>query len=418
MGLNAQFRSMIGDLPRLAVSGVVAKKLEDCGIFDDEPLVTALTNHILNGRKEKFTWSDDKYGDIKLSLSATDFTDALENVDRFLKEELPVVIKSAVDECAAIVSRRLFDEWPEQKVYERTTMQGFRERLELRWCKGVDPLRMLLTCAREINENFLEKLLRSKAKTGIVRRHVLILLHQRACQTTMEIIVLLENGLADGALARWRTLYEIEVVSSLIDMYGDDIAQRYLDHDCVAMKRALDNALKHDDPALSPSISKRAQREINRDFEEVVSKYGTEFKSSYGWVSFHIDRKNPKFQDLEVAVGVDALPPTYKWASFKVHAGVSGMLRNLGNMSEYLPTLAGASNAGIDEPAGNSAHSLLHITSLLYGKSNNLEDMIELATLCRLRDRVVSECMRAARKLAKDEKQRVSEHGIAGGFRE
>ena len=264
---------------------------------------------------------------------------------------------------------------------------------------------MLLTCAREINEKFLEKLVRSTAKTGLVRRHVFILLHQRACQTTMEIIALLENGLADGALARWRTLYEVGVVASLIDMHGDDIAQRYLDHDCVAMKRSLNNALKHDDPALSPSISKRVQRQIDRDLEEVISKYGTEFKSSYGWASFHIGRKNPKFQDLEVAAGVDALPPTYKWASFKVHAGVSGLLRNLGNMSEYLPTLAGASNAGIDEPAMNSAHTLLQITSLLYGKSNRLEDTIELAVLCRLRDEVVSECGRAARKLEKDERK-------------
>ena len=200
MGLNAQLRSMIGDLPRLAVSGVISKKLEECGIFNDEALVTALTDHILNGRRETFTWSDEKYEDIKLSLSASDFTDALDNVDRFLKEELPVAIEVAVGECATIVSRRLIEDWPEQKIYERTTMQGFRERLDLRWCKGVDPLRMLLTCAREINEDFLARLLRSKAKYGIIRRHVLILLHQRACQTSMEIIVLLENGLADGAL--------------------------------------------------------------------------------------------------------------------------------------------------------------------------------------------------------------------------
>ena len=418
MGLNTQFRSMIDDLPRLAVFGVIVKKLEDCGICNDEALVTALTDHILNGRRETFTWPAEKYGDVKLSLSASDFTDALENVDRFLKEELPVVIETAADKGTTILWRRLIEDWPEQKIFERTTMQGFRDRLDLRWCKGVDPLRMLLTCAREINEKFLEKLLRSKAKTGIVRRHVLILLHQRACQTTMEIITLLENGLADGALARWRTLYEIGVVASLIDMHGDDIAQRYLDHDCVAMKRALDNALKHDDPALSPSIAKRVQREIIKDFEEVVSKYGTEFRSSYGWASLHIGRKNLKFQDLEVAAGIDALPPTYKWASFKVHAGVSGMLRNLGNMSEYLLTLPGASNAGIDEPAMNSAHTLLQVTSLLYGKSNKLENTIELATLCKLRDQVVSECMRAARKLEKDEKQREGEHSIVAEFRE
>ena len=404
--LSVQFRSMIGDLPRLAVFGVITKKLEDCGIYDDEALITALTNHILNRRKEVFTWPDERYGDVKLSFSSSDFTGALHDVDRFLKEDLPAVIESAVDNCAMILSRKLIEDWPEQKIFERNEMQGFRDRLELRWCKGLDPLRMLLTCSREINENFQNRLLRSKAKTGLVRRHVLILLHQRACQTTMEIIALLENGLADGALARWRTLYEVGVIASLIDMHGDDIAERYLDYDCVAMKHSLDNALKHDDSRLSPSISKRVQAQINREFEEIISYYGTEFKTHYGWASFHIDRKNPRFQDLEVAAGVDALPPTYKCASFKIHAGVSGLVRNLGNMSEYQPTLAGASNAGIDEPALNTAHSLLQVTSLLYGKSNKLEDTIELAALCRLRDQVVAECRRAARRLEKDEKER------------
>ena len=265
---------------------------------------------------------------------------------------------------------------------------------------------MLLTSAREINGNFHNKLLRSKARTGLVRRHVLMLLHMRACQTTMEIISLLENGLADGAFARWRTLYELGVVASLIDTHGDDIAQRYLDHDCVAMKRSLENVLQHDHSTSVPSIPKRIQREIDRDYDEVVSRYGKSFKSNYGWTSHHLGLRNPTFQQLEVAAGADALPPTYKRASFKVHAGVPGLLRNLGNLSEEVLTLGGASNAGIEEPATNTAYSLTQITALLYGKSNRLEDMIELATLCKLRDRVAGECGRAARKLEREEREK------------
>ena len=219
---------------------------------------------------------------------------------------------------------------------------------------------------------------------------------------------MLENGLADGALARWRTLYEVGIVASLIDIHGDNIAQRYLDHDCVAMKRSLDNELQHDGSNSASSVSKRMQREINKEYSEVVSTYGNEFKSNYGWASHHLGKNNPTFQQLELAAGENALPPTYKWASFKIHASVSGLIRNLGNLSEDVPTLAGASNAGIEEPAINTADSLTQITGLLYGRCNRLEDMVVLTTLCRLRDQVTKECAKAARKLRREVKEKLN----------
>ena len=53
-----------------------------------------------------------------------------------------------------------------------------------------------------------------------------------------EIICLLENGFADGAMARWRTLHEIAIVAIVLSKHGEDIAQGYLDHQAVESKRA------------------------------------------------------------------------------------------------------------------------------------------------------------------------------------
>src|SRR5437870_8332031 len=64
--------------------------------------------------------------------------------------------------------------------------------------------------------------------------------HVRACQVTDEIITLLENGFADGAMARWRTLHEIAVVTSLISQHGIELAERYVAYQAVEAKRALD----------------------------------------------------------------------------------------------------------------------------------------------------------------------------------
>ena len=41
-------------------------------------------------------------------------------------------------------------------------------------------------------------------------------LHKKGCITATEILALLRVGLADGALSRWRSLYEIEVIAGFI----------------------------------------------------------------------------------------------------------------------------------------------------------------------------------------------------------
>ncbi|MCY4419780.1 MAG: DUF5677 domain-containing protein [Gammaproteobacteria bacterium] len=409
MNLNSYFRQIVLESQKHILSQFIEEKLRDYGIENDEPLVCAIAEHILSGSEGSYKWDDEKYGDVKLIFTNEDIEEILQRLKSFSKNELPTALEAAVTESAGIVVKELDNNWPEQKIFERHDLQVFRDRLELRWHKGLDPLRMLLTCAREISEKFETAFMKSKAKRGIICREVLILLHKRACQTTMEAITLLENGLADGALARWRTLYEIWVIAALIEKHGDDIAQRYLDHDAVAMKRYMDNELKYHNNASKPPISKKIQMEINRDFKTVVDKYGKRFSSNYGWASYHLAQKDPKFQMLEEAIQQNSLPPTYKWASLKVHAGVAGLVRSLGDLTGEHVTLIGASNAGLEEPTINTAITLTQITSLLYGKSRKIENMIELAVLCILCDRVQVECTKATRKLEKDESKLVDD---------
>ena len=52
----------------------------------------------------------------------------------------------------------------------------------------------------------------------------------RGCQVSREVLMLLKNGLADGAHGRWRTLQELAVTASFILKYGNDVATRYLCH--------------------------------------------------------------------------------------------------------------------------------------------------------------------------------------------
>jgi hypothetical protein len=82
---------------------------------------------------------------------------------------------------------------------------------------------------------------RRKSKNRQSRR-VLIRLLVRACQVTDEILCLLENGFAGGAMARWRTRHEIAVVAAVILQHSDEISKRYLAHQHVESKRAMDKS--------------------------------------------------------------------------------------------------------------------------------------------------------------------------------
>jgi len=50
-------------------------------------------------------------------------------------------------------------------------------------------------------------------------------LYGRACQIGRKIELLLSNGFADGAEARWRTLHELTVVACFIYKHGEETAK-------------------------------------------------------------------------------------------------------------------------------------------------------------------------------------------------
>ncbi|WP_237401515.1 DUF5677 domain-containing protein, partial [Rhodovulum sulfidophilum] len=236
-----------------------------------------------------------------------------------------------------------------------------------------------------------------------LRREALMILHARACQTTLEILTLIESGFPDGAYARWRTLYEITVVAFFISRFGDEVAKRYIAHDVVSARDLLENEFKFAGEVFDPSSLEGPARRIEDDYEAVVELFGRSFKGPYGWAADSLGCKAPRFQDLEQAVDWGALPPEYKWSSFKVHAGSAGTLRTLGSILGDKIIHSGATNAGLQTPAIHTASSLLQITSLIFPNPHQLETAVQLKALLILRDKVVKECRKAARKLERDE---------------
>jgi Family of unknown function (DUF5677) len=237
---------------------------------------------------------------------------------------------------------------------------------------------------------------------------VLFRLHVRACQVTNEIILLLENGYADGAMARWRTLHEITIVAAIIAKFGDEIAERYVYYQIVesfsAMKAYERN---HKDLGFKP-MSKKQNAKIRTDYAKVLQRFGKKFGEEHGWAAHHLkvkDKERITFARLEQEVGDAMMRSPFKMASYNVHASPKGVYFKLGNLKGSPVLLAGPSNAGLIEPAQNAALSLAEITLLLIGDSSFFDDMITSKIVARLAADIPLEFAKADRKLRRDDRQ-------------
>ncbi|MBV8754912.1 MAG: hypothetical protein JO328_18815 [Hyphomicrobiales bacterium] len=128
--------------------------------------------------------------------------------------------------------------------------------------------------------------------------YVLTRLHARACQIAEEMICLLSNGFADGAMARWRTLHEIAAVSLLISEHGDELAERYIAHEIVETRRA---ALQYEQFRTrlgeEPLTPKELQK-IEDVYSNTIERFGQEFRNPRGWASKHLKKANPTIANI------------------------------------------------------------------------------------------------------------------------
>lgn len=395
-------QKVLATLPHTILRNLVARKAEEAGLTMPPEVVDALSEHILSGNEESFVWDDgrDDHKDIKLSITAEEVEEAIAKV----LEALPEVTLSATEETANKMFATLCKRWSAEHAAQEYELDGFRAGIEEHWGKGLGYLRMLLTCCREIGADTAKRHRKAKSKQHRFRRWVLVRLHARACQVTDEIIALMENGFADGAMARWRTLHEISVVAALISEGDEDLAERYIVHDAVEVKRQADDYDETHVPLGFAPIAKQRRRAIDREFDDAIARFGATFAHPYGWASKHLRLKKPTFKDLQVAAGRGGMNSYYKMASFNVHAGARNLFFNLSSMGDQEVVLAGRSNAGLADPGENAAHTLVLVTGFYMGETTDLDRLVLLNCLLRIRDAVGPALRRADRHLHRKER--------------
>jgi len=409
--LRQEMQKGVECLPRLALRQVVEKKLAAAGADLPDNAIDELVSHIMaRDEDDHFTWTsgEDDSGELKnitLSFDAKDAAEIEASVDKVLSD-FPAIMQKALTESGELLFRQLRTEWEHEGARQRLETDAFRERLEERWGEGLMLLRMLLTCCREIGASAHKSLGRSKKVATAYRRHVLCRLHARTCQVAEEVITLMENGLADGAMARWRTLHELAVVAAVIAAGDDSLAERYLDHDAVDLKKQADD---HDltlAPLGHPPVAKATRRALEKTYVQAIAKHGPDFGSPYGWAAEAVGKKRPTFRDLQKAADHASQSAAYKIASHTIHAGARGVFFRLSDLNNSGAPIAGRCNAGLAEPGGATASALTEITGWLLGDRLSFERLVELECVLKIRDAAPIAFEKADRRLRRDERDR------------
>jgi hypothetical protein len=401
-GLNKTLK----DVPGLILQNLISKKLQKQGITESKDLPRKLAKHILSRSEKPFRYRSRKLsGKIDLAFDQDDLNEIDRALERFQREQLPKLLPETAHRISKMMLKTLRASWPKEQALQQADLSGFRERLEERWGQPLGQLRMLLTMCREWCQWIHQRNVSLKGDPEKKQlQSLLIRLLTRGCQVTDEIICLLENGFADGAMARWRTLHEISVVAAVIRHYGNDIAAKYIDHQAVESKRKLDKYLVcYKDLGYKP-LSARAQNKIVKTYNAAIARYGKPFKSDYGWAAFHLNNDWPTFADLEKAAGRAEMRSHYQMGNDNIHAGIKSMYFRLGLLNRD-GLLAGRSNAGLMEPGQNTAHTLTQLAAIVGLSEPIMDDLVAADMMRMLRDAVPKSLHKAARKLLSDDKK-------------
>lgn len=394
-------------LPQMALEKRLAQKVQEAGLSVSATRLSQAAQHILSGSQEPFTF-DETANDCTIQITSDDLEYVVKTTERFYNEQAGTVIDKVSDKIAQSLLISLTKKWPAEFEAQRVEVGGFKERLETRWGEGLNKLRMLLTIVREWAQGVHER--KHSLSSGRLSHldDVLLRLHVRACQITKEIIVLLENGYADGAMARWRTLHEITIVAAVILKYGEEIAERYVHYQIVESFSAL-KAYERNHKALGfKPFSKREGAKISLDYKGTLQRFGKNFGDEYGWAAHHLkvtSKQRITFSRLEEEAGEAIMRSPYKMASYNVHASPKGIYFKLGSLGGSPALLAGASNAGLMDPAQHAAVSLAEMTLFIIGNSSILDDIVTGKVIARLERAIPLALEKAHRKLKRDDER-------------
>lgn len=133
----------------------------------------------------------------------------------------------------------------------------------------------------------------------------LLRIHERALKISREAKILMENGSASGAIARWRTLFEFSVVASILIKYPD-LAPKYIDYSAIDDYKFARRLVKYQERLNLFHYDLSAFHEIKTTYRNIKAKYSWTGKQDYEWAKNN-EIKAPNLFNLAKSVGLEHL---------------------------------------------------------------------------------------------------------------
>ncbi|HEV2162945.1 MAG TPA: DUF5677 domain-containing protein [Stellaceae bacterium] len=401
--LQESLETLISQTPRLVLSSILVEKLTEKGIRLRPGELERFANHIIHGSEGAFTvkrGGPQDHRAVEIAISESDIPNIQAKLDR--------VTKALIDSLGPIVANtasralsKLRTTWRTASKKADRHAREFEKRLCRRWGAALGDLNLLLALTQEFGAGIIQNRF-PRNRRAPPQADALVRLHTRACRIAAECIRLLYGGFADGAMARWRTLFEISTVAYVIAKFGNEIAERYLEHVAIEEWRALKQLEKYGRKLREEAVGVAARQAIERRYSSAIARFGSSFRNQYGWAAKHLEKKDPTFADLVDTAGISHWKPYYKIASHSVHANPKGLRAQHGILSDADILLAGPSNAGLAEPGHCTAISLTQISSVLLELDNSVDNLVMLQAMVLLERAVGKAFGSAHQKLLKD----------------
>ena len=277
-----------------------------------------------------------------MSMDSDPYDGFLQALQALVRSAAPR-IETDVDDAPGIAEEVVYHIESELEAMAR---RAWNSRASLERRKGIEhssafmPFEALLACAHAVGQMLQTSAadtFRANRPPEVVQYAVTLLL-TRVVRVGHEIYALLRAGFPDGANARWRTLYELDVVAHVLRRGNRGTAARYINHRWIMARRARDYVDDGSDRS----------REIERKCREFCRRYGAVYNSPYGWAAEICKRKlnegRPQFWHLEKLAGLSGHDVHLPAAHQSVHADSLGSLQTVnangllhsGTMYEYV----------------------------------------------------------------------------------
>lgn len=356
---------------------------QETGLSDDDIILIAKTlaadpsATVLNSQL-----SVDNDAEIQISLTEEDLNDAIE----LMKNAIPDVIRSTTEHIAPEMLKAMNTESQSTIKLLKDDLRSFHESIEHAWGPALDSLELFINASQEARYGFVEasqawdveRIQNSRNKAA-----ALVRIHIRACRTASEILCLLRGGFSDGANARWRSLYELAVISMYLSEEPDSVSEMYLDHSVIEQAKDLESYVTHCEALGEEPVEDQDVDALRQARDNLKSKYGNAFGGDYGWASCHRKENFTRFIDIEKSVPLDHWRPYYKLACQSIHAGSRGCFFSLGALSED-DVPSAQTLAGLNDPGQNCAIFLLMSSAALLTFESSLDQLIASQILAKM----------------------------------